>query len=95
MDLTSQTESLYGFMKKAIETELVEELGFLSNYDRTRRSIQAIVDMPDAQIDLFIGLCLQNQGRLSARKRESHFAYLTDEEIGAMEQAVRDGYELG
>ncbi len=95
LDLTFQTESLYGFLKKAIETELVEELGFLSNFDRTKRAIQGILDMPDAKIDLFIGLCLQNQGRLSARKRESHFDFLTDDEIAEMEQAVRDGYELG
>lgn len=45
--------------------------------------------MPDRQIDLFIRFCLQNNGRLSARKRASHFDHLTDEEVDAMEQAVQ------
>lgn len=33
-----------------------------------------------AMSDLFIRFCLQNNGRLSAKKRESHFAFLTGEE---------------
>ncbi len=49
--------------------------------------------MPDRLIDLFIKLCLQNNGRLSARKRESHFGLLTDGELANMEDAVRAGYE--
>jgi hypothetical protein len=48
--------------------------------------------MPDRQIDLFIRFCLQNNGRLSARKRASHFAVLADEEIARMEQAVQSAY---
>ena len=48
--------------------------------------------MPDRPIDMVIQLCLQNNGRLSARKRSAHFDFLTDEELSAMEQAVKDGY---
>jgi len=48
--------------------------------------------MPDRLIDLFIQLCLQNNGSLSARKRSTHFDFLTDKELAAMEQAVKDGY---
>ena len=54
---------------------------------------QEIVDMPDRQIDLFIRFCLQNNGRLSARKRASHFDFLSDEEIASLEQAVLSAYE--
>lgn len=92
VDMTDQAEALYDFVKLTIENELVEELDFLANYDRTKQAIQEIVDMPDRLIDLFIQLCLQNNGRLSARKRESHFEFLTDDELAAMENAVREGY---
>ena len=51
-----------------------------------------IVDMPDRQIDLFIRFCLQNDGRLSARKRSSHFDFLSDEEVALMEQTIRSSY---
>ncbi len=92
IDMTAQAEALYDFVKLTIEHELVEELDFLVNYDRTKQAIQEIVDMPDRLIDLFIQLCLQNNGRLSTRKRESHFGFLTDDELASMESAVREGY---
>ena len=92
MDMTAQSESLYEFVTKTIEEELVEELSFLANYDNTKKAIQDIIDMPDRLIDLFIQLCLHNNGSLSARKRSAHFDFLTDEELSAMEQAVKDGY---
>ena len=95
IDMTPQAEALAGFIEKTIETELVEELKFLANYDRTKSAIQEIVDMPDRQIDLFIRFCTQNHGRLSARKRASHFAALTDGEIARMEQAVQAAYGSG
>ena len=92
IDMTPQVESLFRFIERTIETELVEELAFLANYDRTKKAIQEIVDMPDRQIDLFIRACLQNNGRLSARKRASSFDFLSDDEVARMEQAVRSGY---
>ena len=96
IDMTPQAEALFRFIDQTIYTELAGELAFLANYDKTKKAIQEIVDMPDRQIDLFIRLCLQNNGRLSARKRVSHFDFLLDEEIARMEQAVQsaDGNAL-
>jgi hypothetical protein len=93
IDMTAQAEALYDFVKLTIEHELVEELDFLASYDKTRRAIQEIIDMPDNLIDLFIQLCLQNNGRLSERKRESHFSFLSDEELREMENTVTAGYK--
>jgi len=89
VDMTSQAEALFRFIKLTIDTELVEELAFLANYDETKKVIQEIADMPDRQIDLFIRFCLQNNGRLSARKRASHFDSLSEDEIARMEQAIQ------
>lgn len=93
IDMTIQTEKMYGFVFKTIEEELVNELQFLANYDKTKNAIQEIIDMPDRKIDLFIQLCLHNNGTLSKRKKESFFSFLTLKEIEDMERAVRDGYE--
>jgi len=68
-------------------------LEFLANYDKTKRAVQEIVDMPDRQINLFIRFCLQNNGRLSARKRARHFDSLSEEEIARMEQVMQSVYE--
>jgi len=92
MDMTAQAEALYGFVSQTIETELLYELNFLASYDNTKNSIQNIVDMPDRLIDLFIQLCLQNNGSLSLKKRAAHFDFLTDDELPLLEQAVRQGY---
>ncbi len=93
IDMTPQVEALFRFIKQTIDTELARELEFLANYDETKRAIQEIVDMPDRKIDLFIRFCLQNNGRLSARKSASYFDFLSDEEIARMEQAVLAAYE--
>lgn len=93
IDMTTQAEALFGFIADTIRTELALELAFLANYDEAKQAIQEIVDMPDREIDLFIRFCLQNHGRLSARKRTSHFKVLAEEEIVRMEQAVHAAYE--
>ena len=92
IDMTAQAEALDFFVRLTIEHELVEELDFLVSYDKTKQAIREIVDMPDRLIDLYIQLCLQNNGRLSSKKRESHFGFLTNEELASMEDAVRAGY---
>lgn len=90
--MTAQVEALFRFIEHTIETELVEELSFLANYDETKKAIQKIVDMPDRRIDLFIRFCLQNNGRLSARKRGSQFDFLSDDEVMAMEKTIQATY---
>ncbi len=92
IDMTSQAEALFQFIEQTVNTELVEELAFLANYDKTKKAIQEIVDMPDRQIDLFIRFCLQNNGRLSERKKVSHFELLSDEEVVQMEQTIQAVY---
>jgi len=92
IDMTPQAEALFRLIDQTIDTELARELAFLANYDETKKAIQGIVDMPDRKIDLFIRFCLQNNGRLSARKRVSHFDFLSNEEIAHMEQAVQSAY---
>jgi hypothetical protein len=90
--MTSRAEALFRFIKQTIDTELVEELEFLANYDDAKRAIQEIVDMPDRQIDLFIRFCFQNNGRLSERKHSSHFNFSSEDEIARMEQAIISAY---
>jgi hypothetical protein len=93
IDLTSQAESLFEFIRETIEVELIEELHFLVSYDTTKRAIQEVVDMPDRLIDLFIRCCLQNHGKLSLRRRKEFFAVLSDLEVAGMEGAVQQAYK--
>jgi hypothetical protein len=95
IDLTAQAEALFSFIQATIETELPAELRFLAGYDQAKAAIQQIVDLPDRALDLFIRVCLDNGGHLSARKRASHFPMLTDDEVGLLEQAVCEAFDAG
>ncbi|MCK4886300.1 MAG: Fic family protein [Planctomycetes bacterium] len=92
-DMTIIAEALFVFIRTTIEKELVEELNFLKNYDVTKKAIRDIVDMPDRQIDLFIRFCLQNHGVISSKKRKSHFAELTEDEVQKMQSAIQKAYQ--
>lgn len=92
IDMTPQVETLCDFVKLTIKYELIEELDFLVSYDKTRQAIQNIVDMPDRLVDLFIHFCLQNNSGLSVKKRESHFEFLTDNELTKMEKIIQENY---
>ena len=76
--MTAQVESLFAFIEQTIETELIEELSFIASDDR--------------DLDLFIRLCLQNNGSLSKAKRDSTFMALRDDEVDRLERCVADGY---
>jgi Fic family protein len=88
MDMTAQTEILYDLVQRTIETELADELQFIVNYDRAKKAIQNVIDMPDRRIDLLIRFILQNRGKLSKTKREKYFDFLNDVEIDKIEKAV-------
>ncbi|MFH0733528.1 MAG: Fic family protein [bacterium] len=92
MDLTRQAEYLIQFATKTIEIDLLKELNFLSDFFNIKSNLQNIVDMPDKLLDLFIHLCQQNNGKLSPKKRISHFSFLTEDEVKEMEEAVSGFY---
>ena len=91
-DLTRQAEAVFRFVAEAVERDLPEELAFLASYDRARESMRRVLDLPDRAGDLFIRLVNQNGGRLSAAKRHSSFASLTDDEIARLEAAVCEAF---
>lgn len=87
-DATLFAEYLYDRVIDTVRTDLREELGFLTIFDRAMEGVRAVVDMPDRRAGLLIRLMLQNGGHLSKGKR-GQFEELSDEEIAAMEQAVQ------
>jgi Fic family protein len=87
-DATALAEYLYDRVADSIERDLRQELGFIATFDRALAATREIVDMPDRRASLFIRLCLQNGGTLAKGKR-STFAELRDDEIAALERAVR------
>jgi hypothetical protein len=57
--------------------------------------MREVVDLPNRHADLFVRLCLQNEGALSKSKRKlMEYASLTDDEIGRLEAAVAEAFAL-
>ena len=92
IDMTAIAERLFDFIQDTIENELVSELDFILDYDKAKLAIRDIVDMPDRLIDLFIRLCIENNGRLSMKKRKTKFEQLTDKEVARMEACVSNAF---
>ena len=67
-----------------------EEEAFQEEVDRARAAVQGVLHLSDARAALLARVCLQNGGRLSKRKRERHFAELTDGQVGAAEEALAE-----
>lgn len=88
IDFTHFAEFLFQCVEKTVMTDFKEELSFLVDYDKIKKEIKEIVDMPDQRIDLLIKCVRQNNGTLSSKKRESHFQMLTNEEIEKMEKVI-------
>ncbi len=81
IDYTAITEYLYACIEQTLYGTFQQELNFLVGYDTTKKQIQEVVDLPDNQIDLFIRLIVQSDGKLSEKKRVDFFSKLTDAEI--------------
>lgn len=94
IDMTAFAEYLHDRVAETVRHDLREELGFIAAFDRAFRAVSEIVDMPDRRTSLLIRLCVQNGGRLSARKRPG-FRELSDGEVAAIESAIQGAFAAG
>ena len=89
-DATRQAEFLAGCVVETVRVTLPREIEYLRHYDRAKRRVEALLDLPDATFGLMLGFLRQNGGRFSRRAREREFSLLTDEEAAAIEGVYRD-----
>jgi len=87
-DATRQAEYLVDRLERTVRFSLPAELDYLQRFDTAKRLLADEIDLPDRLASLFIQFCIQNGGRLSARKREQFFDALTDAEVERLERAV-------
>ncbi|MBI3044899.1 MAG: Fic family protein [Betaproteobacteria bacterium] len=91
-DLTEQASFLYWALERTVEHDLEEEIAFLLGFDSARSTLGGMLDWPAHSLDLFIRLVHQNRGALSRTKRDSHFAWMTDDEVKRCEAVVADAF---
>lgn len=93
-DSTHQAEFLYRSLARTVEEDLEREINYLLGFDRAYTALNGLLDWPEHSLELFIRLVQQNKGTLSRTKRDSHFQWMTDEEIRMAEQEVVEAFEI-
>lgn len=88
-DATPHAEFLYSCVQMTIEHDLPEEAAFLQRYDRFRREIEELVEMPSRTVDLLFRFLDKNKGKLSNRARNREFTQLTDTEVADIEKIYK------
>ena len=85
-DATHQAEFLSECVKETVYGMLPGEVAYLERYDRMKRYVDTILDMPDRKIDLLTRSLEQGQGTLSKRAVEKEFSALTASERTRIEK---------
>ena len=93
-DATDQASFLYRALERTVEQDLEEEISYLLGFDKAHAELRVVLDWPAHSLDLFIRLVYQNGGHLSKTKRQSHFAWMTDDEVKRSEAAVTEAFKL-
>ena len=91
-DVTALAVFLYECVRRAVEHDLPDEMEYLRSYDKARRRIQDMVEMPDKLAGQLIGFIRRNGGKLSKKSRKSEFADLTDVEVAEIEAIVDEAF---
>lgn len=89
IDYSHMAEYLFTCISKTLHEHFEKEIHFLINYDRTKKKIQSVIDMPDKLIDLFIKFVVQNHGSLGEQKRIKYFIKLNTDEIERLQSIVK------
>jgi len=93
-DVTQQVEFLYSALERTVTHDLEKEIEFLIHHDAAHSRLNAEFDWPKGRLDLFIRILAENKGKLSVRKRASHFEFLSDQETSDFEALFKEAYEM-
>ena len=94
-DLTLEALSLCRFVEASVREELEPNIEFLKHFDEALHGLEVLVEWPYSRLVLFIKLCVQNNGRLSRRKRNLEvFRHLSTPLLDQLERCVQSAYNL-
>jgi len=93
-DCTQSCEFIYKLVDKTIKETLPNELKYLDTFDRAYSAIYAMIEMPNNQIKQLITFILQNNGRLSKKKKEKYYDKLTPQEVEEIEDIVSSVFDI-
>lgn len=87
-DLTEHVLFLYRMMEVSISEDLLQEVLYIVKYDAVKKAIEGHFDIPNKELNLLIQLALQNNGKISKRKRERFTHWIREEELVGLERTI-------
>jgi len=87
-DLTQHVLFLYQMMEVSISEDLLQEVLYIVKYDAVKKAIEDRFDIPNKDLNLFIQLALQNNGKISKRKRERFKSWVDESRLDALEETI-------
>jgi hypothetical protein len=92
-NVTKSCEFIYRLVEKTIKETLPNELDYLKAFDSASSAINDVVTMPDNMVKMLITFLLQNDGKLSKKKKEKYFKALKKDELEAIEYIIGEYFE--
>jgi len=93
-DMTREAAFMAQRVAATLKNDLPKEIVEVRQRDRAVSAMRQVVEMPDNEIERLMVFIFQNGGVLSRNRRRKDYAELSDDEVAALEDAVRDAYDM-
>ncbi len=87
-DFTAHVEFLYKMMEEAISEDLIQEVIYIVKYDAVKKAIEELYDVPNKELNLFIQLALQNNGKIGKKKRKRFKDWINEDRLQDLEKVI-------
>ena len=88
IDLTEQSDFLFWALEETLVNDFKKELEYLKIFTYSVSEIRKVVDIPDRRLNNLINIVISNNGKLSKKKRQTHYSELRDDEVAKIEKII-------
>jgi hypothetical protein len=75
-------------METSILEDLIQEVLYIIKYDAVKQIIEERFDIPNKELNLFIQLTLQNNGRIGNKKRKRFERWIDNHQLESLENII-------
>lgn len=88
LDLTAHVEFLFEMMETSILQDLIQEVLYIIKYDAVKKVIEEKFDIPNKELNSFIQLSIQNNGKISNKKRKRFENWIDSHQLESLENVI-------
>jgi len=87
-DFTAHVAFLYKMMEESISEDLIQEVIYIVKYDAVKKATEKSYDVPNKELNLFIQLALQNNGKIGRKKRKRFENWIDEHKLQELEKII-------